>query len=77
MPTVLDSIVDGVRADLAEREAALPLARLKAGVIPAGEPFRGLAALAGPDVAVLAEVKRAFDFNSAIFAELTRLYVRG
>lgn len=26
---------------------------------------------------VLAEVKRAFDFSSAIFAELTRLYVRG
>lgn len=26
---------------------------------------------------VIAEVKRAFDFNSAIFAELTRLYVRG
>jgi indole-3-glycerol phosphate synthase len=58
MPSVLDSIVDGVRSDLAVREAALPFDRLRIDVEPAASPFRGLSALSGPDVAVIAEVKR-------------------
>src|SRR6195952_3830364 len=58
MPSVLDSIVDGVRIDLAARESALPLDRLAAEVRPAAPAFRGLAGLTGPDVAVIAEVKR-------------------
>jgi indole-3-glycerol phosphate synthase len=58
MSTVLDSIVDGVRTDLAEREAALPFNRLRAAVEPCAEPGRGLDALSGPDVAVIAEIKR-------------------
>jgi indole-3-glycerol phosphate synthase len=58
MPSVLDSIVDGVRSDLAVREAALPFERLRAAVEPPATPFRGLSALSGPDVAVIAEVKR-------------------
>lgn len=66
MSSVLDSIVDGVRIDLAEREAALPLARLRAGVVPPAEPFRGLAALSGPDVAVIAEVKRRSPSKGAL-----------
>ncbi|MDQ1631840.1 MAG: hypothetical protein QOC80_1812, partial [Frankiaceae bacterium] len=51
MPSVLESIVDGVRIDLAAREAALPLARLEADVTPAVPAGRGLAALGGSDVA--------------------------
>jgi indole-3-glycerol phosphate synthase len=66
MSSVLDSIVDGVRIDLAEREAALPLDRLKAEVSPAAEPFRGLAALSGPDIAVVAEVKRRSPSKGAL-----------
>jgi indole-3-glycerol phosphate synthase len=66
MPSVLDSIVDGVRIDLAAREAALPLQRLEAEVRPALPAFRGLAALSGPDVAVIAEVKRRSPSKGAL-----------
>jgi indole-3-glycerol phosphate synthase len=58
MPSVLDSIVEGVREDLAEREAALPLRVLERQIEPAQPPARGLDALRGPGVAVVAEVKR-------------------
>src|SRR3954447_5766037 len=58
MPTVLDSIVDGVRIDLAAREAALSFNELRARVRPSDQPGRGLDVLSGPDVAVVAEVKR-------------------
>src|SRR3954452_9129376 len=58
MPTVLDSIVDGVRIDLAAREAALSFNELRARVQPSDQPGRGLDVLSGPDVAVVAEVKR-------------------
>ncbi len=66
MPSVLDSIVDGVRIDLAAREAALPLDRLAAEVRPAEPAFRGLAGLTGPDVAVIAEVKRRSPSKGAL-----------
>src|ERR1700712_3943267 len=66
MPSVLESIVDGVRIDLAMREAALPLARLQADVTPAVPAMRGLAALSGPDVAVIAEVKRRSPSKGAL-----------
>jgi indole-3-glycerol phosphate synthase len=66
MPSVLESIVDGVRIDLAVREAALPLARLEADVTPAIPAGRGLAALSGPDVAVIAEVKRRSPSKGAL-----------
>src|SRR4051794_38363080 len=58
MATVLDSIVEGVRIDLAAREAALPFAELRARVQPPDQPGRGLDVLSGPDVAVIAEAKR-------------------
>jgi indole-3-glycerol phosphate synthase len=66
MPSVLESIVDGVRIDLAERESVLPFARLQAEVVTAVEPFRGLAALSGRDVAVIAEVKRRSPSKGAL-----------
>ena len=66
MPSVLDSIVDGVRVDLAAREAELPLSQLRDGVHAPPEPFRGLTALSGPDVAVIAEVKRRSPSKGAL-----------
>lgn len=56
---MLDEILDGVRADLAQRQEALPLDRLKeqAGSVPT--PQDAEAALRRPGVHVIAEVKRA------------------
>jgi indole-3-glycerol phosphate synthase len=56
--SVLDEILDGVRADLAEREALVPLSALKERVERVPDPRDGLAALRGPGVSVIAEVKR-------------------
>src|SRR3954453_16630260 len=67
MPSVLDSIVDGVRVDLAAREAALPFRELQARVQPPEQPGRGLTALSGAaDVAVIAEVKRRSPSKGAL-----------
>ncbi len=57
--TVLDDIIVGVRADLAEREQRTPLADLQqqvAAAPPARDPMPGFAA---PGISVIAEVKRA------------------
>ncbi|AEH10154.1 MULTISPECIES: indole-3-glycerol phosphate synthase TrpC [Protofrankia] len=56
--SVLDDILDGVRADLAEREVATPLAALKRRVERVPDPRDALAALRSRAVAVIAEVKR-------------------
>ncbi|SHF31974.1 indole-3-glycerol phosphate synthase TrpC [Streptoalloteichus hindustanus] len=57
--SVLDAIVDGVRADLAEREALVPFETIKERAARA-EPARdAVAALWAPGVGVIAEVKRA------------------
>ena len=56
--TVLDSILDGVREDLAQRQSEVSLAELKArvaGVAPALDP---LPAFRTPGVSIIAEVKR-------------------
>lgn len=66
--SVLDDILEGVRADLAERQRLTPLARLKemAGQAP---PVRdGEAALAGGGVNVIAEVKRWSPSKGALAA---------
>jgi indole-3-glycerol phosphate synthase len=55
---VLDEIIAGVLADLAERESATPLAELKRRVEKVPDPRDGLAALRAPAVSVIAEVKR-------------------
>ena len=57
--SVLDSILDGVREDLAAREAATPLAEIKARAQDAPSPRSALAALKAPGVGVIAEVKRS------------------
>jgi indole-3-glycerol phosphate synthase len=57
--SILDSIVEGVRIDLAAREAAVDFAEIKrraAGAIP---PRDVMAALRAPGIGVIAEVKRS------------------
>ncbi|MDH6193883.1 indole-3-glycerol phosphate synthase [Mycobacterium frederiksbergense] len=57
--TVLDSIIEGVRADVAAREAVISLADIKARAQDAPPPLNVMAALREPGIAVIAEVKRA------------------
>ncbi len=57
--SVLEKILEGVRADLAARQGKMPLERLKEIARRAGPPRNPLSPLTGQDVAVIAEVKRA------------------
>jgi indole-3-glycerol phosphate synthase len=66
--SVLDEILEGVRADLAARQEHVPLERLKEAAGRAPSPRDALAALKGPDVAVIAEVKRASPSKGAMAA---------
>ncbi|GAA1992364.1 indole-3-glycerol phosphate synthase TrpC [Amycolatopsis minnesotensis] len=56
--SVLEEIVEGVRADLAEREAALPFDELKRKAAEAPAPRDAMGALRDSSVGVIAEVKR-------------------
>ncbi|WP_370892912.1 indole-3-glycerol phosphate synthase TrpC [Janibacter sp. GXQ6167] len=70
MPSVLETIIDGVRADLARRESDLPLARL-AQLAEAAEPARDVVTrLQAPGLSVIAEVKRSSPSKGAL-AEIT------
>ena len=57
--SVLDSIIEGVRADVATREAAVSMAEIKAAAEATPAPRDVLAALREPGIGVIAEVKRA------------------
>jgi indole-3-glycerol phosphate synthase len=57
--SVLDEILDGVRADLAERQRRVSLDQLKDMARRAPSPRDALAALKAEGVSVIAEVKRA------------------
>jgi indole-3-glycerol phosphate synthase len=58
--SVLDDILEGVRADLAERQALLPMEEVKAAAAARRPAIDGVAALRGDDgVRVIAEVKRS------------------
>ncbi|HEX4257852.1 MAG TPA: indole-3-glycerol-phosphate synthase TrpC, partial [Streptosporangiaceae bacterium] len=57
--TVLDEILDGVRADLAERQQRVSLDQLKEMAGRAPSPRDAAAALKSDGVSVIAEVKRA------------------
>ena len=57
--TVLDDIIVGVRADLAERERRTPLADLQEQVATAPPARDPMPAFAAPGISVIAEVKRA------------------
>ena len=56
--SVLDDIVDGVRIDLAEREAAMPLADLRAALADVDAPRDPMPHFRAPGSSVIAEVKR-------------------
>ena len=58
-PTVLDSIIEGVKADVAAREAVIDFAAIKAAAEKAPAPKDAMAALRLPGIGVIAEVKRA------------------
>jgi indole-3-glycerol phosphate synthase len=66
--SVLDEILDGVRADLMARQRQVPLERLKEAACRAASPPDLVAALKGDDVAVIAEVKRASPSKGALAA---------
>lgn len=57
--SVLEAILDGVRADLADREAAIGFAEIKRRAAEVSAPRDALAALRGPGIGVIAEVKRS------------------
>jgi indole-3-glycerol phosphate synthase len=80
--TVLDSIIEGVRADVAAREAVVSLEEIKARASAAPPPLDVVAALREPGIAVIAEVKRASPSrgqlaNIADPAELAQAYQAG
>ena len=56
--SVLESIIEGVREDLAAREAALPFDVVKELAAKAPPPRDAISALRGADIGVIAEVKR-------------------
>lgn len=56
--SVLDSIIEGVREDLAVREAEVDFAEIKRRAVAARAPIDVLARLNEPGVGVIAEVKR-------------------
>jgi indole-3-glycerol phosphate synthase len=66
--SVLDDILDGVRADLAARQQEIPLERLKEIAAKAPSPKDVMAAFSGTEVAVIAEVKRASPSKGALAA---------
>ena len=64
--SVLDEIIDGVRADLAERESATPLEDVKTAARRAPEAVDPMPAFRAPGVSVIAEVKRASPSKGAL-----------
>jgi indole-3-glycerol phosphate synthase len=80
--TVLDSILVGVRADVAAREALISLSEIKAAAAAAPSPLDVMAALREPGIGVIAEVKRASPSAGSLAriadpAKLARAYEDG
>lgn len=66
--SVLDEIIDGVRADLSERQARVSLEELKERAAKAPAAKDGVAALRGDGVKVICEVKRSSPSKGALAA---------
>ena len=64
--SVLDEIIDGVRADLAEREAAVPLDELRRTTEELTPPLDPMPTLSAPGISVIAEVKRRSPSKGAL-----------
>jgi indole-3-glycerol phosphate synthase len=64
--SVLDEILEGVRADLAERQSRVSLEQLKDMARKAPSPLDAVAALKSEGVSVIAEVKRASPSRGAM-----------
>src|SRR4051812_1136257 len=80
--SVLDEIVAGVRVDLAEREAATPLADLRAALADVDQPRDPMPHLRSPGSSVIAEVKRRSPSKGDLAdipdpAELAQKYAAG
>ena len=80
--SVLDSIIEGVRADVAAREAVVSLDELKVAAKAAPPPLNVMAALREPGIGVIAEVKRSSPSKGALApisdpAKLARAYEDG
>jgi indole-3-glycerol phosphate synthase len=80
--TVLDSIIEGVRADVTAREAVVSLSEIKAAAEKRAPPLDVMAALREPGIGVIAEVKRASPSAGPLAtiydpAELARAYEDG
>ena len=80
--SVLDSIIEGVRADVAAREAEVSLTDIKQRAKDARPALDVLAALRADGIGVIAEVKRASPSRGALAnisdpAELARAYEDG
>lgn len=80
--SVLDDIVAGVRADLAERESATPLADLRAALADVDPPRDPMPHFRAPGSSVIAEVKRKSPSKGALAdipdpADLARQYAAG
>ncbi len=79
---VLDSIIEGVRADVAAREALIGMAAIRQRAKAAPPARDVMAALREPGIAVIAEVKRASPSRGRLAsisdpAELARAYQEG
>ncbi|MGH3978744.1 MAG: indole-3-glycerol phosphate synthase TrpC [Pseudonocardiaceae bacterium] len=57
--SVLEGILDGVRSDLADREATVGFDEIKRLASRAAAPRDAMAALRGPGIGVIAEIKRS------------------
>ncbi|WP_059009187.1 indole-3-glycerol phosphate synthase TrpC [Streptomyces specialis] len=66
--SVLDEIIEGVREDLAERQARVSLDELKESAAKAPASKDGVAALKGDSVTVICEVKRSSPSKGALAA---------
>ncbi|GAA4977478.1 indole-3-glycerol phosphate synthase [Nonomuraea thailandensis] len=67
-PSVLDDILDGVRADLAARQQSVSIDELKQRAERARAPRDAMAALGGDRISVIAEVKRSSPSKGALAA---------